>query len=150
MVLAGFCLTPLFAFNSMAADGTCHDPSFGTPDRGYITCVQLTDTTLQSFEYDTKAQVQKIMEEPGRPSDDDGTGLHYDSDDPNWGGVVNFSFSQGKVSLISAIVTTADGDNLDFIWNQNQGFSCSDLPGGGTPCNGPNAAPMPFPEGNSQ
>jgi hypothetical protein len=98
---------------------------------------------LQSLEFDTRAQIQKIMEEPGRPSDDDGNGLHYDSDNNSFGGVVNFSFTAGKVTLINALISQDNSENLEYIWNSKLHFFCSDLPESNAPCSGPDAVPTP-------
>lgn len=118
----------------------------------WVTCTKLSASLLQSLEHATKSEVQRAMNEPGRPSNDDGTGLHYES---NWhegadgySGVMNFTFgANGRVAIISGIIDPSNkgegnpGLKRNYTWNA-AGFFCSDLPGSDHRCDGPDANPL--------
>jgi hypothetical protein len=133
-------------------NSACRGLSPGDQRQPWVTCTKLSASLLQSLEHATISEVQQAMNAPGRPSDDDGTGLHYES---NWhegadgySGVINFTFGvDGRVAIISGIIDPSNkgesspGLKRNYTWNA-AGFFCSDLPGSDHRCDGPDANPL--------
>jgi hypothetical protein len=112
----------------------------GTDDKSRpdISCRELTEVFLLSMRGATRAQVIAAMNAGGRPVEG---GLHFIS---NYGmgsrgffGDVNFKFdTNGRVDIITGFVDQAGGaSGMEFIWNAEKGFLCSDFPKSRTRCN---------------
>jgi hypothetical protein len=71
------------------------------------------------------------MKADGRPLGENG--LHFVSNAEGCSGAVNFTFEDGRVETIGAMLDPKAGQPMEFAWSPNHGGApanpCSDLPG---------------------
>ena len=127
VVLLGFSI-PAFADNS-----ECWGSGGDDKRRPEISCKPLTEKFLLSLRGLTHQQVITVMGAVGQPVDNGG--LHYIAKTKTYSGFILITFSDDRVTNISATVQpTDDAHALEFIWNSS-GAMCSDFPKSQHRCN---------------
>lgn len=105
------------------------------PSRPDISCVRLTERLLLSLRGASRAEVEKTMNAPGVMRSE-GT-LHYLSMATTYDGFVNVTFKNGRAVIVEGLVSlpTDPNGHIDFLWNGERAFLCSDFPGSRNQCN---------------
>jgi hypothetical protein len=97
----------------------------GRPD---ISCVRLTESLLLGLRGASRTEVEKAMDAPGIARSDGR--LHYLSNAATYSGDLDVTFTNGRAVIVHGLVQPTDaGRNLEFLWNGEDMFLCSDLPG---------------------
>jgi hypothetical protein len=138
--LAAFSLAFVATLSTAAHAENSKCWGLGTDDKSRpdISCRELTEAFLLSMRGATRTQVLAAMNAGGRPVDG---GLHFISNygmgSRGFSGDANFRFDgNDRVNLITGSIDQAGGaSNMEFIWNAEKGFLCSDLPGSRARCN---------------
>ncbi len=144
-----FFLFVSWALPAVAWDNTpCWGDSSYLKAGYYITCAAFTPQFFLKLRYNTRDQIRKDMNEPGKSFSDGGMRYlsNYGRGRLGFDGDVDFSFDDaGRVIIISADI----GDPIrlgvsdQYTWNAQYNFFCSDVPGSTSQCTGPNAVPLP-------
>ena len=128
----GVLLGPTLAF----ADNSACWGDIARPD---ITCSNLSEPFLDGLQSASRTQVIQAMN--ARGVEREAGALHFlgnDTDRGAYNGDVNLTFMNGKVAVISAVVSRSTGDAIQsqirYIWNVST-EGCSDFPGSFRRCN---------------
>ena len=134
----------LSAGPAQANNAKCWGHGVDDTSRDDISCTSLTESFLIKMRGATPQQVVAAMGAGGMNiKDSDSTTIHYLGNagyGSGWGGVINFIFENGRVSIIRGSIDGPDGTyaNTDYIWNihypHNGGLYCSNFPGSRNLC----------------
>lgn len=130
------CIACAASLPGHANNAACMGMDEDNPSRPDISCIRLTERLLLSLRGASRAEVEKTMNAPGVMRVE-GT-LHYLSMATTYDGFVNVTFKNGRAVVVQGLVNPTDtSKHLEFLWNGENAFLCSDFPGSRNQCDAP-------------
>jgi hypothetical protein len=127
------CIACAVSLPGHANNASCWGMVKDDPSRPDISCTRLTERMLLSLRGASRTEVEKSMNAPGIARADGR--LHYLSNAPTYSGDVDVTFKNGRATIVHGLVQPTDtSKNLEFLWNGEDTFLCSDFPGSRNEC----------------